>query len=130
MGANDGSIIATIITTHMPTNDTAATGHLCPGMRIQTIDIVQPPGIGIPRIDMGPHQIIVSAVLVAKSNAMTPTKVRWEVWQIQDSEFLAREVMWAMMLVSVFPIARVQGLSIDSVGARDRESRIRPHRCL
>jgi len=47
-------------------NDAAASGHVCPGIRIQTIDIVQPPGIGIPRIaDMGPHKAIVSAALVA-----------------------------------------------------------------
>jgi hypothetical protein len=43
----DGSIIATIITTHMPRNDAAAPGHACPGIRIHAIDIVQPPGIGI-----------------------------------------------------------------------------------
>src|SRR3970040_794378 len=33
MGTNDGSIIATIITTHMPRNDAAAPGHVCPGIR-------------------------------------------------------------------------------------------------
>ena len=48
MGTSDGSIIATIITTHMPTNVSAASDHVCPGMRIHAIDIVQPPGIGIP----------------------------------------------------------------------------------
>ena len=36
----DGSIIATIITTHMPKNDAAAPGYVCPGIRIHAIDIV------------------------------------------------------------------------------------------
>jgi hypothetical protein len=31
----DISIIATIITTHMPRNDAAAPGYVCPGIRIQ-----------------------------------------------------------------------------------------------
>src|SRR5439155_511699 len=30
----------------MPRNDAAAPGHVCPGIRIHAIDIVQPPGIG------------------------------------------------------------------------------------
>jgi len=87
----------------MPMNDAAAAGHVCPGIRIHIIDIVQPPGIGIPRIaDMDPHQTIVSAALVAKSDAETPTKARWDVRseaipasmlrQIRDSKLLAREV--------------------------------------
>jgi len=40
----DGSIIATIITTHMPRNDAAAPGHVCPhvcpGICIHASDIV------------------------------------------------------------------------------------------
>jgi hypothetical protein len=56
MGTSDGSIIGTIITIHMPRNDAAALGHVCPGIRIHVIDIVQPPGIGIPPIaDMDVH---------------------------------------------------------------------------
>src|SRR5215813_4828505 len=79
MGSNDGSIIATIITTHMPRNDAAASGHVCPGIRIHAIDIVQPPGIGIsPIADMDAHQRIVAAALAAKSSAETPKKARWE----------------------------------------------------
>src|SRR5213083_2744670 len=74
MGTRDGSIIATIITTHMPRNDAAAPGHVCPGIRIHAIDIVQPPGIGIPPIaDRDAHQTIVTAALPAKSSAETPT---------------------------------------------------------
>src|SRR6266545_2924301 len=80
MGTKDGSIIATIITTHMPRNDAAAPGHVCPGIRIQAIDIVQPPGIGIsPIADMDAHQTIVTAALEAKSSAETPKKARSEV---------------------------------------------------
>src|SRR6266853_6313603 len=79
MGTRDGSIIATIITTHMPRNDAAAPGHVCPGVSIHAIDIVQPPGIGIPPIaDMDAHQTIVTAALAAKSSADTPRKACWE----------------------------------------------------
>src|SRR5437773_9722806 len=79
MGTRDGSIIATIITAHMPRNDAAAPGHVCPGIRIHAIDIVQPPGIGIsPIADMEAHQTIVSAALAAKSSAETPKKARSE----------------------------------------------------
>ena len=54
-------------------------GHVCPGIRIHVIDIVQPPGIGIPLIaDIDTLQTIVIAALAAKSNADTPKKVRWE----------------------------------------------------
>src|SRR5260370_38594234 len=60
----------------MPTNDAAAPGHVCPGIRIHAIDIVQPPRIGI--ADMDAHQMIVTAALAAKSSAETPTKARWE----------------------------------------------------
>ena len=88
MGTKDGSIIATIITTHMPRNDAAAPGHVCPGIRIHAIDIVQPPGIGIPPIaDMDAHQTIVTAALAAKSSAETPKKIRSEA----RSESICRE---------------------------------------
>src|SRR5207302_1258313 len=79
MGTKDGSIIATIITPHMPRNAAAAPGHVCPGIRIHTIAIVQPPGIGIsPIADMDVHQTIVTAVLAAKSSAETPKSACWE----------------------------------------------------
>ena len=49
--------MATIITIHIAAKDAAAAGHVCPGIRIHAIDIVQPPGIGIPPIaDMEAHQ--------------------------------------------------------------------------
>src|SRR5580692_3749760 len=79
MGANDGSIIDTIIATHMPRNEAAAPGQLCSGIRIQSIDIVQPPGILIsPIVDMDAHPRTVTAALTAKKIADTPTKVRRE----------------------------------------------------
>src|SRR5476651_733745 len=79
MGARDGSIIATIIATHMPMNDAAALGHVCPHIRIHVMDIDQPPGIGIsPIADMDAHQTTVTAALAAKSSAETPKKARWE----------------------------------------------------
>jgi hypothetical protein len=56
----------------MPRNVAAAPAQLCPGIRIQAIDIVHPPGIGIPPIaDIVAHQAIVTAVLAAKSSAAT-----------------------------------------------------------
>jgi hypothetical protein len=63
----------------MPRNEAAAPSHVCPGMRIHAIDIVQPPGIGIsPIADMDSHQTIVPAVQTAKSIAEMPKKARWE----------------------------------------------------
>src|SRR3989441_940965 len=89
MGTKDGSIIATIITTHMPRNDAAAPGHVCRGIRIHAIDIVQPPGIGIsPIADMDAHQTIVTAALIAKSSAETPKKACW----VARSEDMRREI--------------------------------------
>jgi hypothetical protein len=68
-----GDIIANIITIHMPRNDAAAPGHVCPGIRIHVIDIVQPPGIVmLPIADIDEHQMAVSAVLAANSSADTP----------------------------------------------------------
>jgi hypothetical protein len=71
--------MAVIITTHMPRNENAAPGHVWPGIRIHAIDIVQPPGIGIPPMeDMDAHQAIVTAVLAAKSSAETLNKACWD----------------------------------------------------
>jgi hypothetical protein len=92
----------------MPRNDAAVPSHVCPGIRIHAIDIVQFPGIGIPLIaDMDVHHTIVRAELATKSNAETPTKARWEVRseakpasmlrQIRDSKLLAREVVGVMV---------------------------------
>ena len=65
--------MATIITTHIPRNDVAAPSHVCPGILIHAIDIVQPPGIGIsPVADMDVDQTIVIAAQAAKSSAEIP----------------------------------------------------------
>jgi hypothetical protein len=100
VGTREGSIIATIITVHITAKVAAAAGHVCPGIRIHAIDILQPPGIGIsPIADIGPHQTIVNAALVAKSNAETPAKARWEappvsmLRQTRGSKLLAKAVM-------------------------------------
>ena len=61
----------------MPRNDAAAPGHDCPGIRIHAIDMVQPPGIGMPPIaDIEAHQTIVTAALAANSSVETPKKAR------------------------------------------------------
>jgi hypothetical protein len=71
--------MATIITTHMPRNDAAVPGQLCPGIRIHAIDIDQPPGMGIsPIADMEAHQTTVTAALTAKSSAETQKNARCE----------------------------------------------------
>src|SRR3954454_14284054 len=103
MGRCDGSIIAAIITTHIVRNEAVASIQVCPGIRIQVIDIVQPPGIGIPRIsDMDAHQSTVSAVLAANSEAEIPTKARSDaisastLRQIPGCELLAKDVVGVM----------------------------------
>jgi len=49
-------------------------------MGIQVIDIFQPPGIGISRMDdMEPHQTVVNVALVRKSNAEVPKNACCEV---------------------------------------------------
>jgi hypothetical protein len=61
--------MATIITTHMPT-DVAAASRVCPGIRIQFIDSAQPPGIGISPIeDIDAEERIVKVTLAAYSSA-------------------------------------------------------------
>ena len=52
----------------MPRNDTATPAHVCSGILIHIIDIVQPPGIGIPPMaDIDVHQTIVIVALIATS---------------------------------------------------------------
>ncbi len=52
MGKAEGSIIAIIIASHMSAKALAASSHVCPGMRIHIIDIVQLPGICMPWPDI------------------------------------------------------------------------------
>src|SRR5580693_9521859 len=60
----------------MPRKVAAAPGHVCPGIRIHTIDIVQPPAMRIPPMpDIDAHHRIVTAVLAAKSSAAAPRKL-------------------------------------------------------
>src|SRR2546427_2688855 len=73
----------------MPRNDAAAPRHVCPGIRIHAIDIVQPPGIDIsPIADMDAHQTIVTAALAAKSSAEMPKSACCEA----RSEAMRREI--------------------------------------
>jgi hypothetical protein len=58
----------------MPRNDIAEPSHVCPGIRIHAIDIVQPPGIVIAPIAIEAHPTIVNAALAVKSNAEMQTK--------------------------------------------------------
>src|SRR5882757_6828152 len=72
----------------MPRNDAAAPGHVCSGIRIHAIDIVQPPGIGIsPIADIDAHHAIVTAALAAKSSAEVPKNACWEArWEAMGRE--------------------------------------------
>src|SRR5687767_12044874 len=76
IGTRAGSIIAIIITTHVVRNDAVVPSQVCPGMRIHAIDIVQPPGIGIPAVaDIDAHRATVSAALARKSSPQAQKKV-------------------------------------------------------
>src|ERR1700722_16330777 len=120
MGTKDGSIIAAIITTHMPRKDAAAPGQVCPGIRIQVIDIVQPPDIGILAIaDMDEHQTIVTPTLAAKISADTPKKARSEA----RPETLRREIsprpiapttstMGSALVILVLPASHSSGVPV------------------
>jgi N-acetylglucosamine-6-phosphate deacetylase len=48
IGRADGSIIATIMTSHISKNIIADPVHVYPGMAIHIMDIFQPPGISMP----------------------------------------------------------------------------------
>ncbi|MFC7634372.1 hypothetical protein ACFQVB_44235 [Paraburkholderia humisilvae] len=73
----DGIIIATIINAHMPVNDAATCGQLCPLILDQAIDMDQPPGIGIPLpADMGMHTTTVRTALTTHSSAHRPKNTR------------------------------------------------------
>src|SRR5215208_566459 len=88
----------------MPRNDAAAPGHVCPGIRIHAIDMVQPPGIGmLPIVDMDAHQTIVSAALAAKSSAETPTKACWEA----RSEAMTTRSALGVLVAAAPPDARL-----------------------
>ncbi|MGA2245626.1 MAG: hypothetical protein ABSH48_11545 [Verrucomicrobiota bacterium] len=48
VGSADGSIMATIMASHISRNIAADIVQDCPGIRIQVMDMIQPPGIPIP----------------------------------------------------------------------------------
>ncbi|HTS55378.1 MAG TPA: hypothetical protein VMH26_19075, partial [Burkholderiales bacterium] len=123
MGTRDGNIIATIITTHMPRNDAAAAGHVCPGIRIHAIDIVEPPGIGIsPIADMEAHQTIVATVLAAKSSAETPRKVRSDA----RPETIRREIFPPVAVATTKPTPWLSACRSCRGGATSRWVRCGP----
>ena len=80
IGTSDGSIIATIITVHMPTNDAAAPSQVSPHVGIHVIDIDQPPGIGIsPMDDIDSDHMTVVTALAANSSAAAPNSAACDV---------------------------------------------------
>ena len=79
MGSSAGSIMATIITVHMPVNMPKWPSQLCPGMRIQVMDMAQPPGISMPGMDdMEPHQAMVTATQTMKISVAVARNARSE----------------------------------------------------
>src|ERR1700681_4514583 len=66
-----GSIMAAIITNHIPRNEETASNQLCPCILIQVIDMIQPPGMAMPP-DMELHQQIVAAALTTNKSAPIP----------------------------------------------------------
>jgi hypothetical protein len=77
VGVNDGSIIATIITIHIPMNAAVVSNQVSPVIGIHVRDSVQPPSIGVPSIaDIDAHQTVVTAVLTPKTSAEMPKKAR------------------------------------------------------
>src|SRR5260221_8541378 len=82
----------------MPRKDAAAPSHVCPGISIHAIDIVQPPGIGMsPIADMDPHQMIVIAALTTKSSAEIAKKARSEACSKSMRREIARSPIAAIM---------------------------------
>src|SRR5260221_11242936 len=136
MAAKDGSIIATIITIHMARKDAAASSHVCPGISIHAIDIVQPPGIGMsPIADMDPHQMIVLAALTTKSSAEIAKKARSEACSKSMRREIAGSPIAAIMgmtfaqrtLYSLWRLHQTPSSSLRPLGARSSHWYI-PHR--
>src|SRR5215472_760449 len=115
IGTRDGSIIATIMTIHIPRNDAVASGHVAPGVLIHTIDIVQPPGIVMPPIpDMDLHPEVVSAELATNSSADMPknacSEVRSENMVVTSFLYLRQygaASLLAILVVTLPPEARL-----------------------
>src|SRR5215469_2074173 len=87
-------------------NDAAAPSQVCPGIRIHAIDIVQPPGIGMPFIaDMEAHQTMVTTALAAKTRAERPKNARSEDHSDTMRRELSRPPLEAMAL-AIFSASR------------------------
>jgi len=67
--------MASIIAVHIAKKDVDAAAELWPGMRIQVMDIVQPPGMTMPP-DMDEHQQIVPAALAMNRKALIVRNTR------------------------------------------------------
>ena len=74
MPVNDGSIIATIITSHIPMKEAVAPSHVCVGILIHAIDMVQPPGIAMPPA-IEPHHQVVAPALAMNNSALVARRV-------------------------------------------------------
>jgi hypothetical protein len=82
----------------MARNEAAALAHVCPGILIHTIDIVQPPGMGIsPIAAMDADQATVTAVLAANNSAETASSVHSEL----SSEAMRRDINSPPVIASV-----------------------------
>jgi hypothetical protein len=82
------------MTTHIPTKEAPAAAQVCPGIRIHTMDMVQPPGIDILSIaDIDAHQPIVPAALAARTNVETPKKAYWEAAELSPIRVGSMTVM-------------------------------------
>jgi hypothetical protein len=75
MKESDGSIIAAIITIHIPINPAAALSQLCPVIPVQTIDELDPLAIDIPP-DRLLDQITVPTALTANRSALIAKNTR------------------------------------------------------
>jgi hypothetical protein len=86
----------------MRTKEAVAPAHVCPGIRIHAIDIVQPPGIGIaPAADIALHQAVVTAAQTTNTIPNSKTKIRRDAFsetarprvviEMQASKLLARD---------------------------------------
>src|ERR1043166_3607106 len=70
VGSTEGSIMATIIASHMNRKPAADANQVWPGIRIHIMDIVQPPGISISQhIDRQKQAVAVT--LTAKATTQT-----------------------------------------------------------
>src|SRR5262245_57525841 len=100
---------------HIAMNMPAAPSQLCPGMRIHAIDIVQPPGIGMPP-DIDPHHQSVAPALARKRTPLVAKKSR----SVRAPSPRARSVL--VFVVAAYPELReVMSLLIAALGNQVEE---------